>query len=151
MVCYNLRSTINLHNCNLKTKKNTTAVKNKTFTLMLIEKTEKNYILNNDLTLYKMVDMSINASVQAQLTFDNIKDFNGDFTLGLNIEYIYVSFFDTNFDFYNQYDGKLIATCQEYKKSIENLTKNFIFNSLPRIGITVNFYKSQFKICSLLF
>ena len=41
MVCYNFRSTINLHNCNLNTSKNTKSVKNKTFTLMLIEKTEK--------------------------------------------------------------------------------------------------------------
>ena len=48
---------------------------------MLIEKIKNNNILNNNFTLYKLLDMTIDSKVAPNIRFENIKGFNSDFTL----------------------------------------------------------------------
>ena len=147
IVCKNLRSTtkINLNKCNVKNKTSYDIYDIYKIHLILIEKIDNNYILNNDFNLHQIIDI-INSPIGSILTFVNLKGFRSDLSLVLNSQNIEIMFYDIDFDFYNQ-DGNVIKTCNEYKNSISNVTT--IFNNY----FSMSFINTQYKtpVCPLLF
>ena len=150
IVCKNLRSKINLDKCNLTNKTSNRITDMYNINLMLNEKVDNNYILNNDFNLHKIIDF-INSTIGSSITFVNLKGFRSDLSLVLNMNRITIMFYDIEFDFYNR-DGKVIKTCEEYKNSIGNLTKNFILSDTKRY-FKASFLNTQFKtpVCPLIF
>ena len=152
IVCENLRSRFDLDTCNLTNKMSNLPSSFSSLSLILIEKVNRNYILNNDFNIHKIIDV-VNSTTGAMIKFVNLLGFQSDLALDYNNKTpLIVQFYDTKFDFYDQ-NEQLIKTCQEFKDSIGDMTKNFIFSSRSKEYFTANFFNTQFKtpVCPLIF
>ena len=150
IVCNNLQSRLDLNKCNVTKKRSEKLWEYYAINLVFVEKTNRNYILNNDFNLHTIVDI-INSTISSEIKFGNLKGFQCDLALVLKNKADYIQFYDSKFDFYNR-DGEVIKTCEDYKKSIGNLTKSFILSRFDSY-YSMSFLNTQYKtpICPLLF
>ena len=150
IICNGLNSTFNTNKCNISSEINNEKNNFYIIYMVLLLKYSHDYVLNNDFNMHRIIEC-VKPLADFYIKFIELKGFRFDLALEIKNNKTYFEFYDLEFGIFNQ-QGDLINNCQEYKKALGNLTRNFIKKD-SRQFINVNFVNTQFRnpLCALQF